>query len=258
MTADSTTDRPEHMGRDDIRRAWLGEDESALSPARVAKHRLSEQIRRLIDASFQLDVGDSGYPESTTQPLADSYGHRTPPDAPDPALVEHINTLTAEATALADRLALLPRIPRETSPEGLNASQARRLDALLCERSTINGRANALAPPVRMWADGDLIRAEAYFTAPYEGPPGRVHGAWVAACFDEILGCAQGASGAFGFTGTLTVTMRRATPLYTKVTYEAGFSHREGRKLHGWGKCYAEGELTAEATGIFIVPKWVG
>jgi acyl-coenzyme A thioesterase PaaI-like protein len=224
----------------DIRRAWLGEDESTLSPARVAKHRLSEQIRRLIDASFQLDVGDVGYTD----------------DGPDPDLARRITEYAAQTEALADQLAALPRIPRETSAEGLYSSRARRLDALLCERSTINGRGNALAPPVTMWADGDLIRAEAFFTAPYEGPPGRVHGAWVAACFDEILGCAQGASGAFGFTGTLTVAMRRATPLYTKIEYEAGFSHREGRKLHGWGRCHADGKLTAEATGVFIVPVW--
>jgi acyl-coenzyme A thioesterase PaaI-like protein len=255
MPADSTTEHATE--RNDIRRAWLDEDEAGLSPARIAKHRLTEQIRRLIDASFQLDVGDSGYPESTTQPLADSYSDRTaPPGTTDQAFVDHLERLAAEAADLADRLSGLPRIPRETSADGLNASQARRLDALLCERSPINGRANPLAPPVRMWADGELVRAEAYFTAPYEGPPGRVHGAWVAACFDEILGCAQGASGTFGFTGTLTVTMRRATPLYTTVTYEAGLSHQEGRKLTCWGKCYADGVLTAEAAGIFVVPVW--
>ena len=240
----SRSQAPFPAAADDIRRAWLGEDESALSPARVAKHSLTEQIRRLIDASFQLDVGDVGYAPAAA------------PAATDPELAARITDLTARAQDLADELATLPRIPRETSPEGLYSSQARRHDALLCERSTINGRGNALAPPVTMWADGDLIRAEAFFTAPYEGPPGRVHGAWVAACFDEILGCAQGASGAFGFTGTLTVTMRRATPLYTRIEYEAGFSHREGRKLHGWGKCYADGRLTAEATGVFVVPVW--
>jgi hypothetical protein len=255
MTTESTESS---AARSDIRRAWLGEDESGLSAARVAKHRLTEQIRRLIDASFQLDTGDAGYPgpgpdsDSDSEPDPDS----DPASASDPQQARLIAELTAEAAALADRVAALPRIPRETSDEGLYSSQARRFDALLCERSTINGRGNALAPPVTMWADGDLIRAEAFFTAPYEGPPGRVHGAWVAACFDEILGCAQGASGAFGFTGTLTVAMRRATPLYTKIEYEAGFSHREGRKLHGWGKCHANGVLTAEATGIFVVPAW--
>jgi hypothetical protein len=231
----------------DARRAWLGEDRAALSAARLAKHALADQVRRLVDATFQLDVGDVGYDDAG---LDDHSDH----DPADKGLLAELGRLTEAATALADRIGALPRIPRALSDEGLNASRARRYDALLVERSTINGRGNPLAPPVRMWADGDLIRAEAFFTAPYEGPPGRVHGAWVAACFDEILGCAQGASGAFGFTGTLTVKMRRATPLYTRIEYEAGFTRREGRKLIGWGRCYAEGMLTAEAEGIFIVP----
>lgn len=226
----------------DIRRAWLDEDEAGLSAARVAKHRLVEQVRRLVDAAFQLDSGDVGYgSEDVNDPHADT------------ARAAQFMALAADAEALADRIGALPRIPR-AEIEGVNASRARRHDTLLVERSTINGRGNPLAPPMRMWADGDVIRGEAYFTAPYEGPAGRVHGAWVAACFDEVLGCAQGASGAFGYTGTLNITLRRATPLYTTITYEAGFSHREGRKIHGWGRCYAGGRLTAEATGLFVIP----
>ena len=228
----------EAASQGDVRRAWLAEDEANLSAARVAKHRLVEQVRRLVDAAFQADSGDAG------------YGTETESDTDRAA---RFMALAADAEALAGRIGELPRIPR-AEVEGANASQARRHDTLLVERSTINGRGNPLAPPMRMWADGDVVRGEAYFTAPYEGPPGRVHGAWVAACFDEILGCAQGASGAFGYTGTLTITLRRATPLYTKITYEAGFSHREGRKIHGWGRCHADGRLTAEATGVFVIP----
>jgi acyl-coenzyme A thioesterase PaaI-like protein len=224
----------------DARRAWLGEDRAGLSAARGAKHALADQVRRLIDATFQVDVGDVGYGD----------------DGREPGICAELERLTEAARQLADRVGALPRIPRATSDEGLHASQARRYDALLVERSTINGRGNPLAPPVRMWADGDLVRAEAVFTAAYEGPPGRVHGAWVAACFDEILGCAQGVSGAFGFTGTLTVRMRRATPLYERIEWEAGFTRREGRKLFGWGRCSAGGMVTAEAEGIFIVPAW--
>ncbi|ACU74755.1 hypothetical protein Caci_5897 [Catenulispora acidiphila DSM 44928] len=245
--------------KDDVRRAWLDEDEANLSAARVAKHRLVEQVRRLVDAAFQLDSGDAGYPPSDTDNTDDTDstdGAAPPSDSDQPGDTDraaHFMALAAEAEALADRVGALPRIPR-AEVDGVNASQARRHDTLLVERSTINGRGNPLAPPMRMWADGEVIRGEVFFTAPYEGPAGRVHGAWVAACFDEILGCAQGASGAFGYTGTLTITLRRATPLYTKITYEAGFSHREGRKIHGWGRCYADGKLTAEATGVFVIP----
>jgi acyl-coenzyme A thioesterase PaaI-like protein len=242
----------EAAARGDVRRAWLDEDEANLSAARVAKHRLVEQVRRLVDAAFQLDSGDVGYGSEDASGGDAGGGSEADTDA-DTALAAQFMALAADAEALADRIGALPRIPR-AEIEGVNASQARRHDMLLVERSTINGRGNPLAPPMRMWADGDVIRGEAYFTAPYEGPAGRVHGAWVAACFDEILGCAQGASGAFGYTGTLNITLRRATPLYTTITYEAGFSHREGRKIHGWGRCYADGRLTAEATGLFVIP----
>ncbi|WP_194915971.1 hypothetical protein [Catenulispora rubra] len=252
----------EAVSKGDIRRAWLDEDEANLSAARVAKHRLVEQVRRLVDAAFQLDTGDAGYhPEDASETdrdldsdLDSGSGIGSGSDS-DTDRAARFMALAAEAESLADRIGALPRIPRtDIAAEGVNASQARRHDTLLVERSTVNGRGNPLAPPMRMWADGEVIRGEAYFTAPYEGPAGRVHGAWVAACFDEILGCAQGASGAFGYTGTLTITLRRATPLYTKITYEAGFSHREGRKIHGWGRCYADGQLTAEATGVFVIP----
>jgi len=276
----------EAAARGDIRRAWLDEDVAGLSAARVAKHRLVEQVRRLVDAAFQLDTGDVGYhpddangtgPDSDGASSSDtgSYtgsGTNSGPDtdsgsssssssstststSTDTDRAARFMALAAEVESLADRIGALPHIPRtDIAVEGVNASLARRHDTLLVERSTINGRGNPLAPPMRMWADGEVIRGEAYFTAPYEGPAGRVHGAWVAACFDEIMGCAQGASGAFGYTGTLTITLRRATPLYTKITYEAGFSHREGRKIHGWGRCYADGRLTAEATGLFVIP----
>lgn len=232
----------------DVRRAWLGEGDAGLSAARRARHALADQVRRLIDATIQLDVGDVGYGAGGPDPDEEADGSSA-------GTLAELARLTEAATALADRIGALPRIPRETTDEGLNASLGRRYDALQVERSTINGRANPLAPPLRMWADGDLVRAEAFFTAPYEGPPGRVHGAWVAACFDEVVGCAQGASGAFGFTGTLTVRMRRATPLYTRVEYEAGFTRREGRKLLGWGRCSVDGVVTAEAEGLFIVPR---
>ena len=246
----------EAVSKGDIRRAWLDEDEANLSAARVAKHRLVEQVRRLVDAAFQLDSGDAGYESDGTNGAgSDSDGTSGSDTGSDTDRAARFMALAAEAESLADRIGALPRIPRtDIAVEGVNASLARRHDTLLVERSTINGRGNPLAPPMRMWADGEVIRGEAYFTAPYEGPAGRVHGAWVAACFDEILGCAQGASGAFGYTGTLTITLRRATPLYTKITYEAGFSHREGRKIHGWGRCYADGRLTAEATGVFVIP----
>ncbi|HEY3481161.1 MAG TPA: hypothetical protein VGL02_19895, partial [Streptomyces sp.] len=149
--------------KDDVRRAWLEEDTAGLAASRVAKHRLAEQVRRLVDAVFQLDAGDVGYDHAAAS------GPGPDPDPGDSDRAAHFMALAADAEDLADRISALPRIPRtDAAADGVNASLARRHDTLLVERSTINGRGNPLAPPVRMWADGELIRGEAFFTAPYE------------------------------------------------------------------------------------------
>ena len=59
------------------------------------------------------------------------------------------------------------------------------------------------------------------FGSAYEGPPGHVHGGFVAAAFDEVLGYVQSLGGRPGMTGTLTVRYRSPTPLYTELRFEA-------------------------------------
>ena len=58
-----------------------------------------------------------------------------------------------------------------------------------------SARSRPLAPPIE-WEhlDGRIIGHGTYHAA-YEGPPGYVHGGWVALTFDEILGMANIASG---------------------------------------------------------------
>ena len=120
------------------------------------------------------------------------------------------------------------------------------------DQSPIVGRANPLAPPVKLWADDNLVRGEVHFGAAYEGPPGCVHGGWVAAAFDEVLGFAQAMTGRPGMTGTLTIRYRKPTPLNTDLRFEARTTRTEGRKGFVEGQLYADHILTAEAEGIFI------
>lgn len=122
----------------------------------------------------------------------------------------------------------------------------------LGERSPISGEANPLAAPLRVWIDGDTTRARATYRAAHEGPPGHVHGGVLLGAFDELLAVAQAASGLPGYTGTLSVRLRRPTPLFQPIDYEAGVDRVEGRKIHVWGKSLHRGEVTAEAEGIFI------
>ena len=90
------------------------------------------------------------------------------------------------------------------------------------------------------------------FGAAYEGPPGHVHGGMVAAMFDELLGRAQQSA---GFTGRLTITYRRPTPLHRELDLIGWFDRVDGRKRWMKGECRLDGELLTEAEGLFIAPR---
>ena len=124
------------------------------------------------------------------------------------------------------------------------------------DHSPMLGRANPLAPPIDLWlegsADGDRMVGEANFGAAYEGPPGCVHGGYVAAAFDEVLGSTQSLSGSPGMTGRLTVHYRSPTPLETDLRFVGWLERVEGRKIFTRGELWAGDRLCAEAEGLFI------
>ena len=162
--------------------------------------------------------------------------------------------LRAAADALeryAERLATHPRTRlqpgfAETSPAGDTSG--------FFDRSPLIGLSNPLSPPLELRADDDRrrVHGRGTFVTAYEGPPGHVHGGYVAAAFDEVLGFANALSGTPGMTGTLTVRYRRPTPLYTELRFEARYERSEGRKIFTSGQLWAGDVLCAEAEGLFI------
>jgi acyl-coenzyme A thioesterase PaaI-like protein len=191
---------------------------------RAAKHTLVEQTRGLINAVTMLDIN---------------------PDSVDAATV---TGLAEETRSLAERVAALPRLPGGPADAGGD-------DARLLERSGITGASNPLSAPLHIWLDGDRVVGWAEYAHQYEGPPGCVHGGFVAAAFDDLLGAAQTLSGIAGFTGTLTIRMLRPTPLLRRIDYEGGVTKVEGRKIFTWGRALHAGELVAEAEGLFVAPR---
>jgi len=174
------------------------------------------------------------------------------------ALLVRSDAPEAELRAAADRLEDYARHlethPRNPRYEGFAESSPAGDVGAFFDQSPIIGRANPLAPPLALEAvgDGTRVRGHARFGAPYEGPPGCVHGGWVAAAFDEVLGFAQSLTGTPGMTGTLTIRYRRPTPLETDLHFEARVERSEGRKRFVQGTVTAAGQLTAEAEGIFV------
>ena len=120
------------------------------------------------------------------------------------------------------------------------------------DHSPMLGRANPLAPPIVLWDEGDVMHGRATFGAAYEGPPGCVHGGFVAAAFDEVLGSAQSLGGRPGMTGRLTVHYRSPTPLRTELSFTGKVVQVEGRKTFTHGTVHAGDRLCAEAEGLFI------
>jgi hypothetical protein len=123
--------------------------------------------------------------------------------------------------------------------------------------SPVIGFANPIAPPVELWAvDGEdgqrELRGRVTFGYPYEGPPTCVHGGVIAELFDELLGMSNILVGQGAMTGTLTIRYRRPTPLLAPLELAARHTGKEGRKVYAWGGIFHQGELTAEADGVFI------
>ena len=208
----------------------------------------------------------------TADPIRSWFPQDPPPTALQEAkhaLADHLRALTADvlmldssecapsslaeaAGLLASARELVTSLPSVRDKGGLFNSDD---DFSLFERSPFSGRSNALSTPMTVWFDGERTHAHATYGDAYEGPPGSVHGGHVIAAFDDLLGVAQAASGTAGFTGTLSVRLTARTPLHKRIDYEAGVQEQSGRKVITWGKSYCEGELLAEASGIFIVPR---
>lgn len=120
------------------------------------------------------------------------------------------------------------------------------------DRSPIVGLGNPVAPPLNFRVEGEQVIGTGSFGLQYEGPPGSVHGGFVAAALDELLGRAQSITGRPGMTGTLTVRYRKPTPLHVELDLLARVDRVEGRKIFASGEVRHGDLLCAEAEGVFI------
>lgn len=210
------------MGEDDG--GWaamvMRMQEAAVSPRRVEMRRAAAALRRITE-------------------------HLVATGAPREVLASAADALEGVAAGLEDH-------PRrrffEAFAEAANSGDPH----AFFDSSPLIGRTNPLAPPLDLRVVGGRVVGEARFGSAYEGPPGAVHGGFVAAAFDEVLGMAQSTSGQPGMTGTLTVRYLRPTPLHTEVRFDGELVRTEGRKIFTAGRVHAGAEPTAEAEAVFI------
>lgn len=186
----------------------------------VERERLAEAVRHLVDAVLTCEE----------------------------ATEEQLGTAADMAEAVARHLG---RAPHDDDRGVRGRSELGHADYL--PRSPLVGNVSPIAPPFAWEAADGRIRMRGTYHAAYEGPPGYVHGGWVALTFDELLGMANIASGHPGMTGTLKVRYLRPTPLHAEVELVGWTERVEGRRIVAKGTMAVGGEVTAEAEGLFIV-----
>lgn len=177
--------------------------------------------------------------------LRETIGLLMETEAPE----EQVAAAAAAAEAFVTDLAAYPR--HRTLWGYAEASNSGSPRAFF-DSSPMIGLANPIAPPLRLQQVGDHVEGSAIFGSAYEGPPGHVHGGFVAAAMDEVLGMVQSVSGQHGMTGTLTVRYRRPTPLHTEVRFFGAVDRVEGRKIFTSGTLSAGETVCAEAEGVFV------
>lgn len=122
------------------------------------------------------------------------------------------------------------------------------------ERGPMAGLSNPIAPPARYWFDeaSGEAHGEVCFGDAYEGGPGVVHGGFLSAVLDEVLGFTTIRSGRPGFTGELTVRYLGPTPTREVLSIRARYDRHEGRRIYASGEIRAGERVTCRAEGLFI------
>jgi hypothetical protein len=123
------------------------------------------------------------------------------------------------------------------------------------ELNAVGGWSNPLAPGLNMWFDGDRARGTVNCGWAYEGPPGHIHGGYVAAIFDQFMGMAQIIGKQPGMTGTLKVRYLRPSPLNVELQLEAWLDRLEGRKTIISAELRNGDGITATCEALFIRPR---
>jgi hypothetical protein len=190
---------------------------------------LADAVRRVIDAMVRIDEAS-------------------------PAL----DAVRVEMGGLADRLETLARrgeLPRMLphlgpGPEDLRPyypSDARRWHV------------NPMHPALELHFEDGVLTGRTELGLAWEGPPGHVHGGFVAMLLDQLLGHANQLNDVPAVTGELRIRYRAPTPLHEEITFRVEPPERRSeRRIVTRGALLAGGRPTAEAEGTFVVPRMEG
>ena len=120
------------------------------------------------------------------------------------------------------------------------------------DHSPLSGPLSPVSVPLNLAIEGDKVVGRVNFGASFEGPPGHVHGGWVASAFDEVMGMVQAHFSEPGMTRKLAVRYQKPTPLNTDLIFVAWIESIRGRKIVTRAEAFNGDEQIADAEGLFI------
>jgi hypothetical protein len=119
--------------------------------------------------------------------------------------------------------------------------------------SPVSGLSNPVAPVVNLkMIRENHVSGIAWFSSVYEGPPGLVHGGYIAAVFDETLGKVQAQLENPGMTGKLSVQYIRPCPVNHEYRLEGEIIKIEGRRIFTKASMNLDGKVMAAAKATFV------
>lgn len=163
--------------------------------------------------------------------------------------------LTAQLTAVADELEThrpadpLPRFipPAEDGPpKDVPLGGAMPYDVVV-------GPFNPIALPIVLDFEPPKALGRGTFDVTYEGAPGCVHGAILAATFDIILTAANAIVGSVGPTVSLALRYVRPTLTDEEAVFEGWVTEVTERRIFSKGRIVQGGVVTVEADGEFAI-----
>lgn len=158
--------------------------------------------------------------------------------------------IATELQKIADRLAGLPQVAG-LADMGKRADRGS-FDNVMGELVAMAGRSHPCAPELRWEEQADGIVGVVVFGQAFEGPPGHVHGGWVAGILDHLMGMTHVKTGNPGMTGGLSVRYRRPTPINTPIQISATAKELDERRTEVTAEMCYEDTITATAEALFI------
>jgi acyl-coenzyme A thioesterase PaaI-like protein len=158
-------------------------------------------------------------------------------ESADPRVHEVIVTLTEAERALAGAVppSPVPRVGGAIDGDG----------RVYLDHSRDIGAYNPCFPEYDVTVDGDTASGTITFPIAYEGPPGLVHGGFLAVFFDSVIQHHNCDVGVAGKTTNLELRYRRPTPLLTPLRFEVE-RVANGDRIESTARLYDGDRLCAE------------